>query len=175
MIVRGWVYVITNRAMPGLYKVGFSTKDPLLRAEELGHTGSPHPYIVIYDALVENPRDIEQAAHRLLNEKREGKEWFRCSANEAIGAIKKIASTILLERFTSEADKVNNDSNIEQKSGYFNKLCYYYGCQEEATRDYKGILYCNKHYWIARSNPGRNESIARIRQELQDEWKKRES
>ena len=66
MPLRAWVYVITNKTMPGLHKIGFSTKDPVLRAEELSHTGSPHPYTVVYDALVENARDIEQAVHRLL-------------------------------------------------------------------------------------------------------------
>lgn len=35
--MRGWVYVISNPTIPGLVKIGFSTKDPLLRAEELNH------------------------------------------------------------------------------------------------------------------------------------------
>ena len=43
--MKGWVYVISNQAMPDLVKVGFSTKDPTLRASELNHTGSPHPYV----------------------------------------------------------------------------------------------------------------------------------
>ncbi len=44
--VRGWVYVITNAAMPGLVKVGYSLKDPSLRARGLGNTGAPHQYEV---------------------------------------------------------------------------------------------------------------------------------
>ena len=28
MVIRGWVYVIVNRAMPNLVKIGYSTKDP---------------------------------------------------------------------------------------------------------------------------------------------------
>jgi len=38
--MKGWVYVITNKAMPSLVKVGFLTKDPGLRAKELGNTGT---------------------------------------------------------------------------------------------------------------------------------------
>ena len=64
--------------MPCLVKIGFSTKDPLLRAGELADTGSPHPYSVIYDALVFDPHSIEQAVHAQLGASREGKEWFRC-------------------------------------------------------------------------------------------------
>lgn len=60
MVLRGWVYVITNKAMVDLVKVGFSTKDPVLRAREFDATGVPHRYEVVFDALVSNPRDVEQ-------------------------------------------------------------------------------------------------------------------
>lgn len=85
--VKGWVYVISNKAMPGLVKVGFSMKDPELRARELDHTGAPHPYAVDYEVLVDEPYSIEQGVHRDLSAKREGREWFRCTAEEAIAAI----------------------------------------------------------------------------------------
>lgn len=89
--MKGWVYVISNKAMPELIKVGFSMKDPELRAAELNHTGSPHPYVVDYEVLVNEPRNVEQAVHGHLRNHREGKEWFRCSAEEAIAGIKYIA------------------------------------------------------------------------------------
>lgn len=88
--MKGWIYVIANKAMPGLIKVGYSMKDPELRAAELNHTGSPHPYVVDYEALVEEPRDVEQMVHGHLRDRREGKEWFRCSAEEAIAAIQSV-------------------------------------------------------------------------------------
>ena len=86
--VRGWVYVISNNAMPGLVKIGYSTQDPELRAKELNHTGSPHPYLVDYDLLVDDPREVEQQAHKVLADVREGREWFKCTAEDAIVAIK---------------------------------------------------------------------------------------
>jgi hypothetical protein len=97
---RGWVYVITNKAMPDLVKVGFSTKDPKVRADELSHTGVPYPYIVEYDVVVEEPYRIEQRVHSKLFAVREAKEWFRCSVAEAISAVQGVAGEgILLERF----------------------------------------------------------------------------
>jgi len=87
MNIRGWVYVISNPAMPGLVKVGFSRKDPQLRADELSGTGCPQPYQVEYDVLVIAPQEVEQAIHQRLIGKRDGKEWFRCSLSEAIAAI----------------------------------------------------------------------------------------
>jgi T5orf172 domain len=98
MDVRGWVYVISNAAMPGLVKVGFSTKDPKIRAGKLGGTGVPYPHVVEYDALVNAPRDAERKIHQALQAHRVkvsaetpvGKEWFRCSPEMAVETIRKL-------------------------------------------------------------------------------------
>ncbi len=92
--MKGWVYVISNRAMPGLVKVGFSTKDPELRASDLNHTGSPHPYLVEYELLIEEPRNIEQRVHSELSHVKEAKEWFRCTAEQAVATIKAVAGPL---------------------------------------------------------------------------------
>jgi hypothetical protein len=98
--MRGWVYVISNPAMPGLIKVGHSLKDPKLRAQELNNTGSPHPYQVEYEMLIESPAQVEHAAHRALSDKREGREWFRCSREEAVATIQQVAEgRAVLENF----------------------------------------------------------------------------
>jgi hypothetical protein len=98
--IRGWVYIITNPAMPGLVKVGYSSKDPRLRASELNSTGLPHSYDLIYDALVQDPREIERTVHQALRHSHEGKEWFRCSPMEAMSTIKRAVSRgILAESF----------------------------------------------------------------------------
>lgn len=105
--IRGWVYVISNPAMPDIVKVGFSTKDPELRAREFDHTNSPYPFVVEYDALVESPRDIEQAVHRLLADVRENKnrEWFRCSCEDAVLAIREVVGSELILENYKRADK----------------------------------------------------------------------
>jgi hypothetical protein len=89
--IRGWVYVLSNQAMPGLVKVGYSTKDPQLRIEELAGTGLPHPFLLEYDVLIVEPRDIEQAVHSRLSTCHEAKEFFRCSVTDAIRAIQEVA------------------------------------------------------------------------------------
>lgn len=97
-MTKGWVYVITNPAIPGLVKIGFSLKDPKLRAKELGNTGVPHPYCVEYEALVVEPFSIEQRAHTTLKAHREGKEWFRCSVDLAVSAVKgSVVGSVLYE------------------------------------------------------------------------------
>lgn len=46
--MKGYVYIISNQAMPGIFKIGFTLKDPELRAKELDSTGVPYPFIVEY-------------------------------------------------------------------------------------------------------------------------------
>jgi hypothetical protein len=72
-------------------KVGYSTKDPGLRAQELSSTGVPHRYVVMYDMLVIGPRHIERLVHAALEKYSEGKEWFRCSAEKAVAEIRRVA------------------------------------------------------------------------------------
>lgn len=124
MSVRGWVYIITNRAMPGLVKVGYSMKDPTLRAAELNHTGNPHPYDVRYECLVRNPRDVEQATHGRLISYREGKEWFRCDIPAAIEEIRYVAgNSMFLENTYSGGQTLlelarNRVQELEQRLAY---------------------------------------------------------
>lgn len=113
--MKGWFYVITNKGIPSLVKVGYSMKDPELRAVELKRTGVPHPYVVDYEVLVEDPRDVEKMVHDQLRDRREGKEWFRCSVEEAVAVIKTIVgSKALFENF-KRADRIKAEAIQRQK------------------------------------------------------------
>ncbi|MFI3188453.1 hypothetical protein BCS42_04710 [Crenothrix sp. D3] len=105
--MRGWVYIITTKSMPNLLKVGFSTKDPELRAVELNNTGNPQSYEVRYDVLVNEPKDIEKKAHSILQNYHAKKEWFNCSIEIAITAIRRAATgNILLESCRYEISSI---------------------------------------------------------------------
>ena len=100
--MKGWVYVFSNKAMPNLVKIGYSKSDPELRAKEIDGTGIPHPFIVQYEILIDEPHEIEKRIHKHLNNKRENenREFFRCSPVVAIVAVRYIAgSNILLENY----------------------------------------------------------------------------
>lgn len=111
MTARGWIYVMVNRAMPGLVKVGYSMKDPVIRAKDFEGSGVPHPFIVAYEALLPSPRKIEQLVHRELQSRREAKEWFKCDPSVAIAAVQRAASgTIILERSLTANEPASSDS-----------------------------------------------------------------
>jgi hypothetical protein len=103
--MKGWVYIISNPAMPGLIKVGYSTKDPELRAQEFNNTGAPRSYIVEYEMLIEDPFRVEQEAHKALRSKRENKEWFRCTCEEAIAEIQIVAGDRAINEVFKRADR----------------------------------------------------------------------
>lgn len=113
--MKGWVYVISNRAMPNLVKVGYSLKDPELRAGELNHTGSPHPYIVDYELLTDEPREVEKQVHHALRGEREGKEWFRCSPEKAISEIKLIVGKNYYAETFKRADRAKAENIRSQQ------------------------------------------------------------
>ena len=107
--MRGWIYVISNKAMPGLIKVGSSSKDPEERAQELDHTGTPHPYVVEYDILIEGELyQVEQLIHEKLSSHSEGKEWFRCEPEQAVSAIRQVAKDIAIAESFKKADRVKS-------------------------------------------------------------------
>jgi hypothetical protein len=88
--VAGLVYVLTNPGMPGLVKIGFTTRTMEERLAELSAaTGVPKAFVV--EAVFEHssPASLERAAHRALSEKRfsSDREFFDCSTEEAIAVV----------------------------------------------------------------------------------------
>ncbi len=148
MSIRGWVYIIENEAMPNILKIGYSTKDPTLRARELAGTGSPLPFRVVFDALVEEPRTVEQAAHLMLASKHESKEWFRCSHSAAIAAIRACAGSILIERNNSREFRSRHDEAPTEPEAA--RQCFYFDCGNLGTSSYKGVWYCDEHSKVMR-------------------------
>ena len=61
MRVPGHVYVLQNPAFPHLLKIGFTTRTPEERAEELSrHSGVPTPYRVVFSEFFEDCYAAEQ-------------------------------------------------------------------------------------------------------------------
>lgn len=116
MAIRGWVYVLSNVAMPGIVKVGYNTKDPTFRVEELAGTGLPHPFVVEFDVLVFEPRDVEQAVHARLTPSHEAKEFYRVSVERAVDAIRaevrESGKKIIAENFKSPVNGTTGKSDI---------------------------------------------------------------
>jgi hypothetical protein len=90
----GYVYILINRAIPNLIKIGKTTRMPETRAVELSSpTGIPVPYQVYFAVFVNQCSKIELQAHRLLKDYREnsGREFFRLSPEKAKLVLQKLS------------------------------------------------------------------------------------
>lgn len=66
----GYLYVLSNEKMPGVYKVGRTINCPNSRAKEIFSTGTPVPFDVAKSYPVANVVDAERNVHMRLNEYR---------------------------------------------------------------------------------------------------------
>jgi hypothetical protein len=140
MSIRGWVYIISNQAMPGLIKIGYSTKDPTLRAGELNNTGAPHPYVVLYDVLVTGPREIEQRAHKELKLHSVGKEWFSCSVDDAVSVIRRLAAAVQISESPFVSSGIQKTNEVEKFGPFIQVHCSF--CGETNKHPDSHIVYC---------------------------------
>ena len=89
---KGIVYVMANRSMPGIVKIGMTRrplKHRLMEANKSNTFGPPDRYYVICAKHVEEAYKREQEIHfRLINERvRTGREFFRISHAKSIELI----------------------------------------------------------------------------------------
>ncbi|OGA51668.1 MAG: hypothetical protein A3F74_06440 [Betaproteobacteria bacterium RIFCSPLOWO2_12_FULL_62_58] len=84
----GYLYILVNQYVPSLVKIGYTDRDPHVRATELsGTTGVPGQWVVRHYWLLENAFQWEQRIFLALRKHRETGEFFKISAETAIGRI----------------------------------------------------------------------------------------
>jgi len=91
----GYVYCLTNEAIPKLVKIGKTARDPQIRAKEISaSTGVPTPFVVAWAKKVPDMDKAESALHTSLAEYRltRRREFFRCSSSDAAARAKSLPS-----------------------------------------------------------------------------------
>lgn len=91
-----WVYVLVNKSLPGICKIGMTTKTVAERVKEINYaTGVITPWFPVYKHKCVNARMVERDVHVKLeqlglrvNPKKEG---FEMSSQLAIDTIKQVA------------------------------------------------------------------------------------
>lgn len=104
-----WVYVLVNKSMPGICKIGMTRTSVRQRVEEINSaTGVITPWIPVYKWECINSLTLEQAVHFELqkrgyrvNPRREG---FEITSKEAISVIEELGRklTVTPEEFRPE-------------------------------------------------------------------------
>jgi len=106
--IAGVVYVLSNPSMPGIVKIGQTSRKIGERLRELSiSTGVPQPFA--REALFSsaNPINDEQKIHNRLSAARvsDNREFFRLSPKDAVDAIRKILGRSPFEGLGDDADK----------------------------------------------------------------------
>ena len=121
----GFVYILTNPMMPGLLKIGKTTRSVKERAKEISSaTGVPKPYIVEYWRITENVDADEKEVHKRLAHTNSGKEFFNLPIKEAIKVIEEVTKTKQLYFRLNETVVASNKICARcGNSGYSEQIC----------------------------------------------------
>jgi len=82
----GYIYILSNPAMPGLLKVGRTAKDPFQRARELYTTGVPAAFHVEAAVHVADVREVEFQIHKKFSHLRHAtsREFFTATLKDVL-------------------------------------------------------------------------------------------
>ena len=105
----GIVYVLTNPAMPGMVKIGKTTRDVSFRLADLYSTGVPLPFECEYAALVKDVDETEKAFHIAFHPNRVNprREFFNIKSEQAIILLKQMAIEDVTPLVQEKANKID--------------------------------------------------------------------
>jgi len=105
--MRGHIYALINTSLPGLIKVGKTTRDPDERAKELSSaTGVPTPFAVAFSVTVSDCDAAEKYVHELLSIRgvrlSSNREFFQSSLNDIVKCLIECESRFQMEEDSPE-------------------------------------------------------------------------
>lgn len=114
---KGIVYILTNSAMPGLVKIGMTTRESIdTRMKELYSTGVPVPFDCAYACEVKSYDclKIEKALHKAFEPNRinSNREFFSINPEQATAILELFDRKDITSEVTAEID---NDLTPEDK------------------------------------------------------------
>ena len=83
------VYILTNQAMPGIIKIGFTENTVEQRMRELDKTATPIPFECYFAKLLDKAEFVEKKMHEAFDEFRirDNREFFRMVPEQAKAAL----------------------------------------------------------------------------------------
>jgi hypothetical protein len=105
-MARGIIYVLINKSLRGMVKIGKTSRSAEDRASELSSTSLPNPFLVAYDREVSDCEKVEKLIHDRLSQYRvnDDREFFKLPTSRAIDHVIEICSEF-------PVSNENNDQN----------------------------------------------------------------
>lgn len=120
MLTAGSIYVLVNPSIPGLVKVGKTSRDVEDRIKELSSaTGVPSEFLLIYEQYFSNVDKAELIIHTILENKgfrhASNREFFTMDPSEII----KIVNKTHEELNNSDKNEYSNNKNVENNYQWY--------------------------------------------------------
>lgn len=109
----GIVYILTNPAMPGLVKIGKTSRNSVdVRLNELYSTGVPVPFECAFAGRIEDETKVEKAFHTAFGPYRlnPSREFFEIEPEQAIAVLELMIVENVTPQLQKEADSVDIES-----------------------------------------------------------------
>jgi len=126
---KGFLYILSNPTIPGLCKVGKTTRDPSLRVSELsGATGVASPFVLLYQQPVVDADAAEAWAHQAMAARgwrhADNREFFNAPLHEIVALVFQAAAAIELSATTTQANAggancVNEEETLSERQQLF--------------------------------------------------------
>lgn len=126
----GFIYLLANECMPGIYKIGFTTNHPKTRLDQLSaSTSCPTPFELVAAFGVADPREVEREIHDYLMAHRinMSREFFKLKADHALDICRQFGDscddfffTLPLEEMVISEEKRDSQA---WKRAYFESQC----------------------------------------------------
>ena len=122
----GYVYILKNEAMPGMYKIGVTGRDNLdERINELynGKTNIPLPFDCIFACKVENYTDVEKIIHNAFQDSRvnPNREFFTVNPDRVIPLLKHLQIEDATENITNKINETVPETDKDANISYTRK------------------------------------------------------
>lgn len=95
--MKGWIYILSNEAVPDWLAIGCSDSDPEALVRQYGNSGIklPYPFELQYALRTPYPQSLLQKIHEQLADKcvnpDHNSDWFECDLLNSIRITRKIA------------------------------------------------------------------------------------
>lgn len=107
------VYVLTNPAMPGLVKIGYTTQEDVrMRIAQLYSTGVPVPFEVVFAVVVDDALRVETALHTAFapNRVNPKREFFKIEPEQAIAILRLFDKGDVTREIENQEGEVDEES-----------------------------------------------------------------
>lgn len=129
----GIVYALINEAMPGLVKIGMTSKQDMNeRLSQLFTTGVPYPFKCLYACKVAHVKKVEKTLHKAFEDFRvkSNREFFKIEPDKVVGILELLGPNNMQdtvnEIITRDDDMKHNifSNNISNRSKNTKKDSY---------------------------------------------------